>query len=316
MERKTAVGLSFILFLTSAWLIGNMINFQYDGPVTEMDLSYLVVIVTLLPFATIGIIFYKGRTRMFLFLFSFALFWMIFPVFFQAFAVLYFGILSLGAVLITLALMKGYINSKKVAVMTGFFLWMGGFIFYIYMDALGEALRSPIQSWPIRSEDLVEAPSYIWDEIDAAAESVGGPGILLLAFISILAIGFFTYQRFGQDHPFESTTAEGEEMEKDITSTVDRAITEIHQGKDVKSTILRCYQQMCLILEEKGVENEEFMTPREFENQATKKLSAPRSEISRIREIFEVAKYSSHRLGEEEKDRVLEDLKGLKDGLR
>lgn len=291
-------------------------NFQYEAGVREFDLSYLLVIITLLPFAMVGIIFYRGRTPMFLLMFSFALFWLIFPIFFQFFALLYFGIIFLATISISYALIKGYINSKKVAVMTGIFLWLGGVIFYVYMDVYGQALRSPLPSQPLRPGDLVKGPAFLWDEVGVVVESIGGPGILLLAMISILAVGFFTYQRFRQIHPFSSQKTDTQDLERDIKSSVDRAITELHQGKDAKSTILRCYQQMCLTLEKEGVKNEKFMTPREFEMLAIKKLSVPNNQISSIRKIFELAKYSSHQLGEREKENVLENLKALKEVLK
>jgi len=316
LDKKTTLGTTFILFLISSWLIGIMMNFQYDASARAVDLSYLWVMIALIPFAITGIIFYRGRTRMFLFLFSFALFWIIVPVFFQAFAVLYFSIFFLATILMILAMMKGYINSKKLALITGIFLWLGGFLFYVYMDVYGRFLRSPMDSWPLKSEELVEGPSYIWDEVGAMSESIGGPGILLLAMISISALGFFMYQRFGKYLFFSRSKTETEKVERDITSTVDKAITELHQGKDTESTILRCYQRMCLILEEKGVENEDSMTPREFEGVAIKKLRVQRSRISKIREIFELAKYSSHQLDEEDKNRILQEFKALKEELK
>lgn len=308
--------MSFILFLIAAWLIGNMMNFQYDTGAGEIDLSYLGVIVTIAPFVMAGIIFYRGRTRMFLFLFSFGLFWIITPVFFHALGVLYIGLSVLGVGLLIFALKKGYINSKKVALTSAFFIALGGFLFYFYSDLLADAIYGQLPSAPIKPTDIGEGFTYVWDKTDVAVESVGGPGIFLLMIILVFALTFFIYQKLdlrSKSRPFKED--EKEKMEKDISSTVDRAITELHQGNDAKSTILRCYQRMCLILEEKGVENEEFMTPREFENVAKKKLIVSSRNISNIREIFELAKYSSHELTEKEKNRVVEYLKALRDEL-
>lgn len=317
MDRKNAVAVIFILFLLSSWLIGNIMNFQYDSGVKEIDLSYLLVVLTLLPFLMTGIIFYKGRTRMFLSLFSFALFWLIVPVFFQAFAVLYFGFIFFATLLIILITIKGYLPSKKFGVMTGIFLWLGAVIFYIYFEVYGEAMRSPLHSMKIQFEEVLEGPSYVWDEVGLTVESVGGPGVILLIMISILGMAFLIYRRYSRDHLFGSRKAgEKKEVEEQITSTVDKTITDLHQGKDVESAILRCYQEMCLILREEGVEDKDFMTPRELEKTALKKLDLPRSNLSGIREIFELVKYSAHLLGEEEKERALQDLETLKEVLR
>lgn len=292
-------------------------NFQYDTSAREVNLSvFLPIITALVPFMMAGVIFYKGRTRMFLFLFSFALFWIITPVFFHSLTVLYFGLILLGSVLLFFALKRGHISSK-MAMMIAFLLWLGAFLFYVYYDLYNEAI-SRFSSGPSKvPTEIEETVNYIWDETGANMESIGGPGIFILVMISVLALGFFTYQKFGPVLFSDSFKEdEEEEMENEITSTVDRAITDLHDGKDVESTILRCYQRMCLILEEEGVENEDFMTPREFEMIATKKLAVSSSEISNIRGIFELAKYSSHQLSEKERNRVLEDLKALKRGLK
>jgi len=315
LDKKTTIGITFILFLVATWLIGNMMSFQYAAGRQDVDLPSLGVIVALVPLVMVGIIFYQGRTRMFLFLFSFALFWIIAPIFFHVLGALYFGLIFLGLFLLFLAFKMGYIDSKKVAAMTGFFIALGGFIFWVYSDLLADALYGHFPSAPITAEDFGEGFTYVWDRTGAAAESAGGPGILMLAVIVISALGFFVYQKLEPMRSDPGKREDEEKMESDISSTVDRALTELHQGKDIESTILRCYQRMCLILEKKGVENEDFMTPREFENVAAEKLNVSSSNISDIREIFELAKYSSHQLGDEEKERVVKDLKALRDEL-
>lgn len=105
------------------------------------------------------------------------------------------------------------------------------------------------------------------------------------------------------------------ELEDQLSSTVDRAVTELREGKDVYSTVLRCYQRMCLALEKKGAKNFEFMTPREFEIHAVKTLGVSASKISEIREVFELAKYSGHKLEEKERDKAMKALKELRKEL-
>ncbi|MFP3872270.1 MAG: DUF4129 domain-containing protein [Candidatus Natronoplasma sp.] len=317
MDKKTAVGSMFVLFLLAAWLIGNLMNFEYGGAAKPLDLSHFAVIVTLIPFVMVGVIFYKGRTKMFLFLFSFALFWIITPIFFHAIGSLYIGLAFLGLILLMVAFKKGYISSKKVALMTGVFIALGAFLFYVYSEVLGRALYNPVPSSPITWKEFDEGVTFIWDKTGGATIDQVGAGGLMLVMILVLGGGFFLYQKLGLSwlSSEEEKAEKKEKMESDISSTVDKTITELHEGKDIKSSILRCYQRMCIILEEKGVDNEDFMTPREFERTATEKLAVPRSKISNIREIFEVAKYSSHQLEEKEKERAVNGLKELRDEL-
>lgn len=106
-----------------------------------------------------------------------------------------------------------------------------------------------------------------------------------------------------------------EEIEEDISSTVDTAIKELHTGKDVRSTIMRCYKKMCNILEESGVSNDKSMTPREFRTRADEKLGASASRIDDLTDLFEEARYSSHSLSEDDREGALDNLKALREEL-
>jgi len=317
LDKKTVIGMTFFLFLAASWLIGAMMNFQYETSASEVNPSFIGPFITIILFALPFAIFWRGKTKIFFIMFSAGLFFIITPVFFHSLRVLLFGLILLGSSLLFFALKRGYISSKKVAMMTAFLIWLGGFLFYLYYDKYDKAISrySSFESYKIPTE-IQESFTYIWDETGGGVESVGGPGLLILVMISVLALGFFTYQKLRPIYLSDSAKEDGEEkIESEITSTVDEAITNLHDGKDIESIILRCYQRMCRILEEEGVEDEDFMTPREFEMIATRKLTISSSEISNIREIFELTKYSSHELDEKEKNRVLEDLKSLKEGL-
>lgn len=162
-----------------------------------------------------------------------------------------------------------------------------------------------------------EAPSIAWDDPGGYIETAfGGFGTLMLI---ILVGGIIAYLLVQRVVPIIRSSPEEEdekELEDQLSSTMDRAVTELREGKDVHSTILRCYQKMCLILEKEGAKNFEFMTPREFERQAMRTLDVSTSKITDIRKVFELAKYSNYRLGDEERDRALKSLKELREELR
>jgi len=163
-----------------------------------------------------------------------------------------------------------------------------------------------------------EAPTIPWDDPGVFVETTfGGIGTFML----IILVGFIlVFLLFQQVMPvIRSSTEKGDDedvLENELSSTVDSAVMELREGKDIHSTILRCYQRMCSILEKKGAKNFEFMTPREFEKQAIRTLNVPNSKLSEIREVFELAKYSGYRLGEEEKDKAVKALKELRKELR
>ncbi len=165
--------------------------------------------------------------------------------------------------------------------------------------------------------DNGETPSIPWDDPGGYIETAfGGFGTLVLI---ILIAGIVVFLLVQSVIPMMKSSPEKKEEEKELedqlSSTMDRAVTELRQGKDVHSTILRCYQRMCLILEEKGAKNFEFMTPREFEKQALRTLDVSTSKITEIREVFELAKYSGRQLGEKERNKALKALKELRNEL-
>lgn len=111
------------------------------------------------------------------------------------------------------------------------------------------------------------------------------------------------------------TDSEREKVEDSLSSTLTKAIDELHDGENVRSTIIRCYKEMSNILEKSGAQNKDFKTPREFKDETIQKLPFQEDVISDITYLFEEARYSPHQLGENERDRALEHLKKLKEDL-
>ena len=293
----------FILFLFASWLAGSMMNFQFGaGEGGSWDISFIGPFVTILIFAVPVFIFWRARTRIFFLIFSVALFWIITPVFFQALTALIVGFTIIGIVLTGVVFKKGYISKKMAALLMGTMGGIGGGIFYLIAISgdNGGAVRP--------GEGILP-----WEEI---FEGYVGPGIFILISIAVFGIGFFLYQKYELYEIFKMKDKDDKKkIEKDVSSAVDKAIRDLLEGKDIESTIMECYNQMALILEERGIRDEKHMTPREFEKNAIENLDVKTSKISRIREIFELAKYSSHRLEEKDKERVIEDLEALRDEL-
>ncbi len=297
----------FILFLLGSWLAGSRMNFQFTaGEGGSWDITFIGPIIPIIIFAIPAFIFWRARTRIFFLIFSVALFWLIAPVFFQAITALIIGLAFLGVVLVLVALKKGYISRKKAGALLGVIAGVGGGIFYWLMSTGDE----PAGARP--GESILP-----WAENGSFFADLRIPGLFVLVLISVFAVGFFLYQKYDLYELFGFMEDEDEQkkIEKDISSTVDKAISDILEGKDIQSTIMECYNQMSMILEERGIKDEAHMTPREFEEAADENLDITTSKISRIREIFELAKYSSHILKEKDKERVIEDLEALRDEL-
>ncbi len=152
-------------------------------------------------------------------------------------------------------------------------------------------------------------------ELVEGATGVGGENIgliiigLLLVIIAIIAVTpkIISLIRSGNKESEEQSS-----IEKDLSDSVDKAIKDLKKGKDTRSTIIRCYQKMCFILEDYGVIYDKYMTPREFEYNAIHNLNLSKDTIDDLTSIFEEARYSSHSLKKSQRKEALKNLKLLR----
>ncbi|MFW5945769.1 MAG: DUF4129 domain-containing protein [Candidatus Natronoplasma sp.] len=105
-------------------------------------------------------------------------------------------------------------------------------------------------------------------------------------------------------------------IEDSLSSTLDKAITEIGKGSDVRITIINSYHEMTKILEEKGAENDDYMTPREFKDQIIREIPDAENFVSNITFLFEEARYSPHELKEKDRKEVIRHLEELREELQ
>ncbi len=138
----------------------------------------------------------------------------------------------------------------------------------------------------------------------ASGHSIG----ILIFLVSTVVIIFFLIRH-------KNLSLQSSDTEEDISSTADSAITELHEGEDVRDVIIRNYQKMLIILEREGVQQEISFTPRELEKMAVERLSLRKKTIDEMTKLFEEAKYSDHLLGKEERTRALDNFKQIKNEI-
>lgn len=315
MDRRTLTGIFLILFLFASWSLGVVMDLSPAIVEIETEATFdwfgqwPMLVVSFLIIASIALLI-RGRTPAF-----------IIAVFFLpasmvgAYAILLIGFswsllfIVLIIFLSAIAIWKGFKDESMSAYLVGVAL-IGVLLLATFFLGAGEMITEEVQG-------NGEGPSIPWGDPGGFIETTfGGFGTFMLIILVGAIITFLIAQRA---IPLLKSSTENKEDEKgledQLSSTVDSAVTELREGKDVHSTIIRCYQQMCLILEKKGAKNFEFMTPREFEKQAIRTLDVSPSKISEIRKVFELAKYSSYRLGEEERKRAVNALKELRKEL-
>ncbi len=142
--------------------------------------------------------------------------------------------------------------------------------------------------------------------------SVGG---LLILFVCIALVAILVYSKMKVYLDSKIVEEEEKDVKDMVSATLDRTVDDLYSGKDVRSTIIRCYQQMCIALEDTGITHAESMTPREFIQLSIKKLDVSRKTLREMTGMFEEARYSVHNIGEDMRQRALRDLNLLKKEL-
>jgi hypothetical protein len=121
--------------------------------------------------------------------------------------------------------------------------------------------------------------------------------LITLLFISlVLGLVWLLWRR--QDRP---TTTPAELIAREAY----RAVQAIQAGTDLKDTVLNCYRQMTEILQaERGIERQQAMTPREFE-QHLAGIGLSDDHIGQLTRLFEQVRYGHNRpTGQDEQEAI------------
>jgi hypothetical protein len=141
-----------------------------------------------------------------------------------------------------------------------------------------------------------------------------GFAIFLIASISLLLI---IALRFAVPSLWELLTYKNrviEEKKKKMISEISKTIEDLEAGKDFRATIFRCYSRMCRLIEKHGVSQKPYLTPREFEERATKG-GIKSKHLHKITNLFEEARYSLHEVSRKQRDEAVHSLKEIKRDL-
>lgn len=127
--------------------------------------------------------------------------------------------------------------------------------------------------------------------------------LLATVLISALIIGAFMFIRKRknlQKSPLQKLAGEAQ-----------TAMDALQAGRDFKSTIIHCYQEMVKVVEEeKGIYRETAMTPREFETSLINK-GLPQNPIQTITRLFEKVRYGSQVIDASEEKQAFSSLSDI-----
>jgi hypothetical protein len=96
---------------------------------------------------------------------------------------------------------------------------------------------------------------------------------------------------------------------------VGETIQDLEARRDVRSAILACFQRFCELLGSRGITQQEALTPWELEALAVHRLRVSSRDSRILTGVFEEARYSTHPLGESDRQRALESLGEIRAAL-
>ncbi len=126
------------------------------------------------------------------------------------------------------------------------------------------------------------------------------PGLIVLAGLVIVLIVLVTRVRIQS------------KVERDpLALEAEQAVEAIKAGQDVSNAIIRCYEQMSVVLKkEQGLTLEETMTAREFEA-LLEKRGVPNPPVRQLTHLFEIARYAAQAPGPAEEAQAIDCLNAI-----
>jgi sulfite exporter TauE/SafE len=139
-------------------------------------------------------------------------------------------------------------------------------------------------------------------------------GVFALIFLFCLAV-LMAFQNIMKMRSAKMDYSDIEKDKKEVARTIQRTIDELGSGSDTRTTVIRCYTDMCRVIAKHGVKEEEHLTPREFQKLALDTLPVPEEQMEALVNVFEEARYSQHILDNEASKRAVDALEAVKSKL-
>jgi hypothetical protein len=153
---------------------------------------------------------------------------------------------------------------------------------------------------PRQVETLPPMPTLVAGEPAPLPASLIGLVWIILAALAMLSAAWLVRWRKEQALTSDPLKREAE-----------HALRALLMGADLKDVIIRCYQQMSLVLQkEQGIELEETMTAREFERLLAAR-GVPQLPVCQLTRLFESARYGWRQPSPDEKQAALDCLKAI-----
>ncbi len=140
----------------------------------------------------------------------------------------------------------------------------------------------------------------------------GISAVMLVSAVALILTAFYYLSTMRKRSLMGSVEAE------EVSRIIERTMRELWTGDDPRSSIIRCYGDMCALLEKggAGLADDPTLTPREFLEEAEGRIPVSLEMLEELTFLFEEARYSPHELSDTMVDRAKRSLEGIQRELK
>jgi len=106
-----------------------------------------------------------------------------------------------------------------------------------------------------------------------------------------------------------------ENVNINMNRSITKMIKDLKFSNDVRGSILKVYYELSNMLREHGIIENDYLTPREFENITLEKAHIDSKPFETIVKLFEEARYSVHELNDYHREEAISALEKIRDLL-
>jgi len=179
-----------------------------------------------------------------------------------------------------------------------------GLLLFVVSGIAEEETELPGVEEELADTSIIATQREAAEFISSVADPDPTLNIILDIAVILLAglIAFYIYRRFFRKPP--STTDQ-------LRTDAEEAISGIQAGEDLRHVIIRCYADMSQIVnEQRGIQRQKAMTPREFERQL-QGFGLPQTAVQRLTRLFEEVRYGNTELGKDAEQEAIHCLTSI-----
>lgn len=137
------------------------------------------------------------------------------------------------------------------------------------------------------------------------------PAAVAIVIAVLFAIVLATAQTLRQQR-----AARRRSLAEALAAALEDTLDDLRRERDARRAVIAAYARMERLLAASGVRREPSEAPHEYLARVLLELDAGAAPVARLTQLFELAKFSDHEIGTAPKERAIDALEEIRDGLR